>query len=395
MKKNSTIVSITGMGIISPAGQGIEPLWNACLQKQSLIENGLGTVKHDDIHAAQNSLTHSPWLKQAVDPKNKSLIMALYAITQALDEAEWEEFTPHDVIIIGTTTGQISIWEDELLSYTTGVSPAASGHAALCKQSLSSLSDDLKNILNFPGRIIILASACSASTQAMILAHDMLISGRANRCLAGGVEELGKLTINGFSSLKLLNNSPCKPFDQNRMGINLSEGAAFYSFEISPNRRSLAHFMGGASVLDSYHMTSPNPEGMGLQKAMLNTLANCRVKPADISFVHAHGTGSFHNDQAEAFALAQVFPNRPHVVSSKGVHGHALGASGALELGICLQVLNQSNIPPVTGLEIPDEKFSINLPTSVRHVSVGYLMKTTLGFGGVNSAFILKAENNA
>lgn len=380
MKKNPPIVSITGMGVISPSGMGIESLWNACLNKQTLIENGLGTINENILPSGIHG---------------KSLSMAVYALTQAMTEAKWENFNQDDVIIIGTTTGQISVWENELISYSTGESPTPEAKIALSKQPLSSLSEDVKKALNFPGRIIILASACSASTQAIVLARDMLVSGRAKRCLAGGVEELGKLTISGFGCLKLLNLEACKPFDQNRMGINLSEGAAFYSFEINSTKPALAHILGGSTVLDSYHMTSPNPEGEGLQKAILTTLARSQVKSEEISFVHAHGTGSSHNDQAESFAIAKIFPQRPFVVSTKGVHGHALGASGSLELGICLQVLKNNTIPPVTGLDNVDEKISLNLPTSVQHTPVKYLLKTTLGFGGVNSAFILKVANNA
>jgi 3-oxoacyl-[acyl-carrier-protein] synthase II len=142
-------------------------------------------------------------------------------------------------------------------------------------------------------------------------------------------------------------------------------------------------------------MTSPNPEGEGLQKAVLSTLSKCQVKSEEISFVHAHGTGSSQNDLAESTALAKIFPHRPFVVSTKGVHGHALGASGSLELGICLQAMIQKIIPPVTGLDTVDENITLNLPTSAQPANIQYLLKTTLGFGGVNSAFILKAANNA
>lgn len=394
MKPNTPIVSITGMGIISPSGMGIESLWNACLDKHSFIQNGLGTITEQLLLEAHSQLTNNSWIKNTSELKGKSLTMALYALTQALKQAGWNSFTSDDVIIIGTTTGQISIWEDELISYSTGVAPSPTAQALLKKQPLSSLSDDLKTALAFPGRIIILASACSASTQAIIMAQEMLLSGRAKRCIAGGVEELGKLTINGFGSLKLLNQAACKPFDQNRMGINLSEGSAFYTFELD-STKALAHVLGGASVLDSYHMTSPNPEGEGLQKAITTALSRSQIKSEEISFVHAHGTGSSHNDDSESAAIAKLCPHKPFVVSTKGVHGHALGASGSLELGICLQVLQKNIIPPVTGLDTVDTKISLNLPQTPQEQVVKYMLKTTLGFGGVNSAFILQAANHA
>lgn len=395
VNNNLPIVSITGMGVITPCGLGIEQLWKSCLIKQSIIEEGLGTVKENFIQEMNSKIMASPWIKSFSKINSKSLQMTVYAISEALIQCQWESFNEDDLIIIGTTTGQISIWENELLSYSQGLSPNSKGKISLCKQSLSSLSEDLKNIFSFPGRIIIVASACSASTQAITIANEMLLSKRAKRCLAGGVEELSKLTISGFNCLKLLNQNLCKPFDQNRMGINLSEGAAFYSFELASNKPVLAHVVSGSTVLDSYHMTAPNPKGEGMQKAILAALNKAQIKPEEISFVHAHGTGSSHNDLAESYAIAQIFPHRPPVVSTKGVHGHALGASGSLELGICIKVLQQKIIPPVTGLETIDENITLNLPRNKQNSAVTFLLKTTLGFGGVNSTFILKAANHA
>ena len=238
-----------------------------------------------------------------------------------------------------------------------------------------------------------MASACSASTQSLILGQQLIKSERAKRVLAGGVEELGKLTISGFGSLKLLNPEPCKPFDQNRAGINLSEGSAFYALEAATDKKSYATILAGDTVLDSYHMTSPNPEGSGLEKSILSSLKQSQLMPADIAFVHAHGTGSFHNDQAEAFAIHKVFPHAPEVISTKGIHGHALGASGSIEMGICLKILQQGLIPAVCGLVEKDANIHLNLPTKTVNKKVPYLLKTTLGFGGVNSSLILKAPH--
>jgi 3-oxoacyl-(acyl-carrier-protein) synthase len=259
----------------------------------------------------------------------------------------------------------------------------------LAKQPLQTLADSLKNILDFPGRILILGSACSAATQAIISAQQFIESKRADRCIAGGVEELSDLTITGFSCLKLLSLNPCIPFDQARVGINLSEGAGFYTIERESAVKPLAYLYAGETVLDSFHMTTPSAHGDGLQKAMQAALKKNRLDSSDIDMVHAHGTGSIHNDQSEAYAINEIFPHHPPVISTKGVHGHALGASGAIELAICLRILNDNLIPPVTGLEAVDEQIKLNLPMAPLKKEIHYLMKTTLGFGGVNSTFIL------
>ncbi len=331
------LIAVTGMGIISPAGNGIAPLWKSCLAKTPLMENGIARVNADIIAEASQSLASSSWIRST--PEGKSMIMSAKAVTDAISAAQWNKFFPDDVMIIGTTTGQIGLWEGAFSRYASGIELNDKDIAALAKQPLSTLSRDLAEVLGFPGRILILTSACSASTQALILGQEMLKSGRAGRVIAGGVEELGNLTLSGFGCLKLLNTSACKPFDQDRIGINLSEGSAFYTLENNPSGKVLGYLAGGDSVLDSYHMTSPNPEGMGLQKAMLSALERAGINANEISFVHSHGTGSTHNDSSESFAIAATFPHSPEVVSTKGIHGHALGASGAIEFGICLQMV--------------------------------------------------------
>lgn len=359
-------ISITGMGIVSPAGIGISPLWEACLNKTILTNQGLGKI------AEGNCLAY-----------------CLHSIREALNEAQWSRLNDDDVIILGTTTGQIGLWENDLLAYTSAgaISPALKHHP------LHSLSEALKKALSFNGKIIITTSACSASTQAIDIGRKMILSGRAKRCLVGGVEELSQLTTRGFSSLKLLSTEPCKPFDQNRSGINLSEGAAFYTLEKDPQKRPLAYILSGATVLDSYNMTSPEPSGKGLKESVSESFKLSGISFHDIDFIHAHGTGSIHNDLAESTALSEIFPNGPEVLSTKGIHGHFLGASGAIELGICLQVFKHNLIPPVTGLEQKDSKINLNLPIQITSKKVKHILKTTLGFGGVNSVLALRSPD--
>ncbi len=394
MQSNALSFPITGMGVVTPAGLGINPLWDKCLAKETLIQAGLGRIESSVISEIWNGVQTSKWIKKKSSALSKSLIFSLSSIISAIDEAGWKSFLEDDIIIIGTTTGQIELWEKELIELLKIESNKAPDFNALSEQPLQSLSDNLKYVLDFPGRILILSSACSASTQAVIAAHHYLGSKRAGRCIVGGVEELSDLTVTGFSALKLLLQQPCKPFDSDRVGINLSEGAAFYTIESQTKKSALAYLYAGESVLDSYHMTSPSVNGEGMQKALQSILRKNNLSSEDISFVHAHGTGSIHNDQAEARALTAVFPHQPLVVSTKGIHGHALGASGAIELGICLKILTENLAPGVTGLSNKDENIHLNLPIEKTDVNVNWLVKTTLGFGGVNSTFILGKEGS-
>ncbi len=390
--KTRPAVAITGMGMITPAGMGISPLWQACLKKTPITHLGFGKVSPDLLAAAHDKVLSSPWIKNSADIKSKSLIMCLYSLIEALDEAQWKNFTEDDALIIGTTTGQIGLWENSFQTYAGGTPITEAESEIMRKQPCRTICDDIKKALDFPGRANVLVSACSASTQAIIHAEQLISSGRAKRVLAGGVEELSQLTMSGFGSLKLLDQTPCRPFDQNRMGINLSEGAAFYTV-CEKSEKSLGFILGGDTFLDSYHMTSPNPAGMGLQKAIVSTLFRARVLSSEIEFIHAHGTGSSHNDRSESTALSALFPHHPPVISTKGVHGHALGASGAIEVGLCLHILNAGLIPPVTGLVTPDEGITLNLPQKVLTSKISTILKTTLGFGGINSALVLRGPH--
>ncbi|OUR99666.1 hypothetical protein A9Q84_01185 [Halobacteriovorax marinus] len=385
-------ISITGHGLISPAGIGLDALWEKCLSNNSVIKNGLGVIPKSDFSKVTQFVENSKWCKSIPKVKSKALYYSLFSIMSAIDSAKWIELNKTDTIVIGTTTGNLTSWEDSLMSYSLGDDKDQTIES-IREQSLGQLSVEIKKTLAFTGKVLITSSACSASTQAITLAYQQLSSKRSVRAIVGGVEELGKLTIRGFGSLKLLTEDNCKPFDQNRTGINLSEGGAFFTLERNSDSPYLLR--DGSTVLDSYHMTSPHPEGKGYQKSIHETLELSGLTKESISLIHAHGTGSFHNDQSEGFALNAIFGNQVPVISTKGVHGHALAASGAFELGIILKVLETQLIPPSSALVEQDQEIDLLLPRKPLEGKVTNILKATLGFGGVNSSFIVSRRDDA
>jgi 3-oxoacyl-(acyl-carrier-protein) synthase len=389
-------IHFTGMGAITPAGITFSPLFQACLENQVLTNLGIAKITKEIEELAIKKIKNSKWIKNPRPTYSRTLLFCLVSIIEAIDQAGWENLSNDDLVIIGTTTGQISEWEMPWIEFNKQANPQQANSQQLKKQILDSVSMDLKNILNFTGRALILASACSASTQAIALAERFLSSNRAKRCIAGGVEELSILTSQGFNCLKLLVTSPCMPFDKNRNGINLSEGAAFFCLEKNRPKASLGILHGGETRLDSYHMTSPDPKGSALQNAILTTLANAQVQVDQLSLVHAHGTASEFNDRAEANVMTHLLSKSTPVISTKGVHGHALGASGAIEIGLSLLMLIEQKILGTTGLNNPTEEAThLNLPKTCISAPVNYILKTTLGFGGINSVVLLGREQNA
>jgi 3-oxoacyl-[acyl-carrier-protein] synthase-1 len=387
---------VTGTGVVCSTGAHVNALWQAAQENCSFIEEGLGKIEDAKLVAFQTHPSLSffqsqlQFLAQGL-PDTKPLYLTLYALSQAITAAGWTEFRDDDGIILATTTGQISTWDKALVQYLHQKIDAESFKKKFRNQPLGTLLEAVCQTTQFPGKRMVIASACSASTQAIGLAHLWLKQGKVKRCIVGGVEVLCDLTIQGFKSLQLMDSDPCRPFDQNRRGINLSEGAAFLCLEANPSLKDpLAKVSGYGFSTDGYHMTAPHPEGRGSLCAMKSALNCARLSTDDISWVHAHGTGSRHNDESEGKAIHQLFgQNQPWVSSSKGIHGHSLGASGALEAVLCIQSLQHQVILKTMGLQVPDVKISIRHPEQNFSTEVKHILKNTLGFGGVNASLVL------
>lgn len=172
-----------------------------------------------------------------------------------------------------------------------------------------------------------------------------------------------------------------------RNGINLSEASVFLCLE-KPRAGAYAAINGFGTAGDASHMTAPHPEGDGCRRAMLGALSLAEVSPAEVSWIHAHGTGSRHNDVAEAKAIRKVFSPAPPVSSTKGVHGHALGASGALESLLVCRALKEQRILPSFGLGEMDPEVALDIPRVAEARDLKYVLKNTLAFGGINTSLL-------
>ena len=366
-------ISITGTGAVTCGFTSVDALWNAALDGRSGIVDGMGHVS--DSHSTR---------------------LALHSVNEAFNEAGWNGLNEDDGLILATTTGQVPLWDKTLIQYLNGNASRETLNAALSHQPLGSLLQEICTALDFRGQTQLISTACSASTQALALGAMWIKQGRVKRCLVGGVEILCDLTVQGFKSLQLLSTVPTKPFDTNRQGINLSEGSAFICLE-NTNAHALAQLSGYGLSTDGYHMTSPHPQGDGCYRAMSLALKTAKLTPQDISWIHAHGTGSRHNDLAEGTAIQQLFGSdaAPWTTSTKWVHGHALGASGAIETALCVRALQNQTILATGGLQSPDPAIALKHPKQSFSHSIKHIMKNTLGFGGANAAIILSAPSGA
>jgi 3-oxoacyl-(acyl-carrier-protein) synthase len=378
--------AITGVGTLSPLGLDLESFWNSLLQEKNCVQSGIGAFGDSDWDEIRRRVQARG--KNCEKYFSKIAQVSFLAACEAMQKASWENLDDEDGLILGTNTGQVIHWEKLLIdaykknNYDEFLNK---GGISTPGQSLHQLS----SMLNFRGKSMMIVSACSASTQALGLAAEWVKSGRVKRCLVGGAEVLTTLSVEGFRCLGLLSALPSRPFDEKRNGINLSEASAFFCVERAEKAsKAVAVIRGFSTNSDAYHLTGPHPEGAGTAAAFTQALRMSKLQASDIDWIHAHGTASPSNDKAEGMAIAKVFPGVA-VSSTKGYHGHSLGASGALESAVCVEALRQQMKVKTLGCEVLDPTLKINLQFTHEHTKIRHVLKNSLGFGGVNAALIL------
>ncbi len=385
------MITVTGYGAITCAGKNANELWKSCIEERSSIENGLGAISDfpSETPIYEKFLKSSEF--DSIAHRGRAMRFGLTAINEALEHSGWSKLNSDDGFILASTTGQIELWDHVLVDYLQKRIEFSEFTKSFRYQPIGSLLENLCQVLDFNGERLLIASACTAATQALGIAYLWLKQKKVKRVLVGGIETLCPLTIEGFKSLKLLSDQTSMPFDLNRRGINLSEGSAFLCLESDATSNfPLARLSGFGLSTDAYHMTGPHPEGLGSLRSMRMALQSANLEASDISWIHAHGTGSEQNDMAEGKAIHQCFGEQmPTVSSTKWVHGHALGASGALESILCVKALQEQRALKSFGLINHDPKIPIRLMQSNQAMNLKHILKSTLGFGGMNASIIL------
>ena len=246
--------------------------------------------------------------------------------------------------------------------------------------------------------------ACCSGTAALGCGLDLLRDGAADVVLAGGVDALSDFVIAGFQALRALAPTAARPFDAERRGLSLGEGAAFLVLERAEDARgrgaaALALLSGFGLSDDANHMTGPDPRGAGAARAMRAALADAGRTPADVDFVNLHGTGTSFNDLMEHHALHDLLGARATAVpvnSIKGAIGHTLGAAGAFEGLLCARVVRTGLVPPTVGLVNRDPAIALDVVAgAARRVPVRVALSTTSGFGGLNAALVVERLDGA
>jgi len=252
------------------------------------------------------------------------------------------------------------------------------------------------DLLGLHGFRATLSTACSSGVMAIATACDVLKAGEAKIMLAGGVDSLTRLTLNGFASLLIISPDGCRPFNARRTGMSLGEGAAVLVLEPEESARArkalmLAEICSFAHTCEAHHPTAPTSDGAGIYKAMALALQRAGLTPADVDYVNAHGTGTIDNDLAEGRALNRLFGEaHPFISSTKRFFGHTLGAAGAIETVVCILALQNQWVPGTLGLRHHDPEIPIKPLLSPMSATVKTVLNNSIGFGGACSSLVIR-----
>jgi len=376
-------VVITGYGTVSPLGGGVAALWEGLVAGRSAVAPIAGFPAEDLAPRAAAEVR-----EPAIDDPDRAGAFALRAAAEALADAGLDATPPARLgVALGTTLGGMRLFE----TWTAGT-PTAD----LARVPYFAPAVRLARARGCRGPVATTQLACASGTHAVALAADWVRNGRADAVLAGGTDLLCRFVVAGFNCLRAT-AEVARPFDAERRGLVLGEGAAVLVVEDAERARARgarvrARLVGVGAAGDATHMTAPDREGGGARRAMLAALADAGLPATAVEFVSAHGTGTPYNDAMEAVAIAGVFgAGRVPVNSIKGAIGHSLGAAGAFEAIVCIETLAHGVIPPTVGLRAVDPACAALdiVHGAARRRAVGVALSTSSGFAGTNAALVL------
>ncbi len=393
-------VAVTAVGIVSPLGINLA-------QTLASLKAGLDCVS--PVTQFDVTKTKSSTAGQVPDAclediasenrHTRRLHRASHMMIAATREAmaQVPGFEPQ-LAVIGTTSGGMSHGEAFFKSYLRR-SPQKQNATRLAnyspqKQVLDALAPAK---ISIPCRII--ANACASGTNAIGHAFEMVRGGKYDRVLCGGYDAISEMVFTGFDSLQASTPEKIRPFDRERTGLVLGEGAAILALEAwdiaqsrSGGARIIAEITGYGISTDNHHLTQPHPSGIGPFQAMSRALESAGLSPADIDYINAHGTATIFNDATEGAAITRLFPPGKPVSSTKSMMGHALGAAGAVEAVIGILALRHQFLPPnINFREKADPAWNFEIVANEsREARLKRVISNSFGFGGTNASIVIE-----
>ena len=406
-------VVVTGMGAVTPVGLDIATTWDSLTSGRS----GLGRITRFDpspyetqIAGELKGFEPTTYMdRKEVRRTDRFTHYAVAAARQAVTDANLENAP--DAERIGTAIasgvgGLETLIDQVLLMEKRG--PSRLSPFLITMVIANAASGQVAMEFGLKGPSFTHVSACASSSHAIGEAGDIIRRGQADVMVAGGSEAaVLALGIAGFSAMHATsrrNNDPeaaSRPFDKDRDGFVLAEGAAVVVLEEREHARArgariYGELVGYGATADAYHITAPSPEGEGNARAMRMALDEAGLRPEEIDYINAHGTSTQPNDREETAAIKQVFGDHAYkllVSSTKSMTGHLLGAAGALEAIVCLLAIRDGCIPPTINYQTPDPGLDLDyVPNTARARTITTALSNSMGFGGHNASLIVRAD---
>jgi 3-oxoacyl-[acyl-carrier-protein] synthase I len=307
---------------------------------------------------------------------------------EAVEAARRKYGSDRVALVLGTSTSSIGATEEAYTRLTPdGQFPEDLRYQAV--HTPHSTGEFLQRVLGLSNVGVTVATACSSSAKAYAQGARLIELGIADAAVVGGVDSLCGSVLFGFNSLALVSPEPCRPFDAQRAGISIGEAAAFALLERDGKG---PRFAGYGESSDAHHMSTPHPSGRGARIAMQDALRRGSLEPGAIDYINLHGTASLKNDEIEAQAIAEMFPERTHASSTKGWTGHTLGAAGALEAVVTLLSLESGLMPGNLNTRELDPACGPQVRLANAAGRVRHALSNSFGFGGSNCVLLFAAE---
>lgn len=382
-------IFVTGIGVISAIGNTLAENRLALVEgKCGITTLDLFTSRYSGVLPVGEIKISTEALKEKLHLNEpgitRTLVVALHAFDEAIKDSQLtqSQLISFDTALVGATTIGGMCLTDELYS---DANKDSDGSEFLSSYDCGSVNIYLQAHYKLNGLINTINTACSSSANAIMYGARLIKNGLAKRAIVGGADSLAKFTINGFNALHILSPEKCKPFDQDRKGLNLGEGAGFLILEReedASNKKVYAELTGYCNANDAFHSSSLSKDGDGPYLAMKGAISSAKLNARQIDFINAHGTGTENNDEVESRAMLRLFDEPPAFASTKSNIGHTLGAAGAIEAVYSVLNLFYQEVCPALNFNKPIEITGLKPVLTYKKIPLQHVMTNSFGFGG-------------
>ncbi len=393
-------VFVTGIGIISAIGNNIAEVLNSLNQSKSGIgfTTHLNTIHRNELPVAEVKSSNEELLKIAglVNGQGytRTALLGMIAAKEAVISSGIKDISEvRTGLVSATSVGGMDKSENFFSSF---IQNNQSGKLIdIVAHDCGDSTEKIADYLGIKDYITTISTACSSSANSIMFGARLIKNSILDRVIVGGTDSLTKFTLNGFNTLMILDKTGCKPFDDNRNGLTLGEGAGFIVLESeravnSANKEILCELKGYANSCDAYHQTASSPEGYGAYLAMKGAIDMSRLSTDEIDYINAHGTGTVNNDLSEGKAIEKIFDNKiPKLSSTKSFTGHTLGAAGGIEAVLSVLSIKHQTIFPNLNFTQQMKELNFSPVTSlIKNVEINNVLSNSFGFGGNNTTLI-------